>query len=370
MSLGVFRLIAVSLLAPLALAAAPPSLDQQTLEIWRAASGVPGIAVVRFDREGIQSSLHSGERAIGSGIAIEADDLWHLGSNAKAMTATLVEVLAQKGLIDRDLTVTEALGQSLETIDPGWSEVGFDLLLTHCSGLPANLGPLRTLAMVGTDATRDASSDRLEYASALLSAPPRQPPGSHFLYSNAGYVIVGAMLEAQTGKRYFELLNEHVLKPLGIASAGIGAPGSSAKDSIDQPRGHRSGWLGGLKAIAPGALGDNPPALTPAGRVHMRLEDYARFLIDLARGLQGQGALLPKAAYQRLIKPGCNDSYARGWGLDQAGRLTHAGSNTMWLVRTWLDPVTGRGLIIASNNGRIDQQRELFERIQGALFAE
>lgn len=368
MTLGVFRLITVSLLAPLALAAAPPSLDQQTLETWRAASGVPGIAVVRFDRDGIQSSLHAGERAIGSGIAIEADDLWHLGSNAKAMTATLVEVLAQKGLIERDLTVAEALGQSLDTIEPGWSDVGFDLLLSHCSGLPANLGPLRTLAMIGSDATRDASSDRLEYASALLSTPPQQTPGSHFLYSNAGYVVVGAMLEAQTGTRYFELLDEHVLKPLGIASAGIGAPGS-ANDSIDQPRGHRSGWLGGLKAIAPDASGDNPPALTPAGRVHMRLEDYARFLIDLARGLQGQGALLPQDAYQRLIKPGCNDSYARGWGRDQAGRLTHAGSNTMWLVRTWLDPVTGHGLIIASNDGRIDQQHELFERIRGALLA-
>jgi CubicO group peptidase (beta-lactamase class C family) len=358
------RLLVVLLLLSTGFPAA--ALDQDRLDTWRAEAGVPGIAVLTFDRDGIRTALHAGERSAGSGVAVGDDDLWHLGSNAKAMTATLVEALLQRGQIERELSVAQALGEQLDAIDPAWNEVGFDQLLSHCSGLPANLGRLRTLALIGTDGNRNASADRLDYAAALLSQPPEHPPGSRFEYSNAGYVIVGAMLETRTGEPFFDLLNQHVFLPLGIKSAGIGPPGSA--ETLDQPRGHRDGLLGALKAVPPGAAADNPPALTPAGRIHMTLEDYARFLIDLARGLNGQGTLLPDASYKRLTAPGCSETYALGWGRDKAGRLTHAGSNTMWLVRTWLEPETGRGLIIASNDGRIEAQDELFQRIRNELL--
>ena len=66
--------------------------------------------------------------------------------------------------------------------------------------------------------------------------PPEFAPGSRFTYSNAGYVIAGAVLERVAGKPWEQVVREDLLAPLGIRSAGFGAPGEAGAD--DQPRGH------------------------------------------------------------------------------------------------------------------------------------
>ena len=49
----------------------------------------------------------------------------------------------------------------------------------------------------------------------------------------------------------------------------------------------------------------------------------------------------------------------RGWGVAD-GRLAHAGSNTMWLVMARVDLGQGLAAAIASNDGRLDRQRQEF----------
>ena len=52
------------------------------------------------------------------------------------------------------------------------------------------------------------------------------PPDTMFLYSNVGFIIAGAMLEAVTGTGWEALLTDRVFEPLGMASCGFGAPGT------------------------------------------------------------------------------------------------------------------------------------------------
>jgi len=133
-------------------------------------------------------------------------------------------------------------------------------------------------------------------------------------------------------------------------------------DSLNALRGHTISWfgLGGLRAKAPNFGADNPPALGPAGRVHMSLSDYATFLLDQLRGPRGEGVLLPAEEYRRLQGPGCNPAMAYGWGISEDGTLRHAGSNGMWYAEAALWSDEGLAMAIVSNDGRVDHQRGAF----------
>lgn len=325
----------------------------------RESTGAPGIGAITVLSDGIEGQAVAGHRAQGSEAAVELDDPWHLGSNGKAMTAMLAAVLVEKGVIDWDDAVTDHLSDLNVEVHADWRSATLAELLTHCSGLPANVSRLKMISLAGTDASRDATADRRNYAEALLGKPPQHTPGTRFVYSNAGYVVVGAMLEAVTDEPFADLMQKHIFNPLGMTSVGIGSPGSP--DKLDAPRGHRPGFLG-FGPVEPGALADNPPALTPAGRFHMTLADYARFLSEVIRGNQGNGRLLDRAAHRFLVEPGCSQDYAKGWGLTD-GRLTHAGSNLMWFVLANVDLEHARAAAIASNDGRLERQRTEFRKV-------
>ncbi|MEX2498849.1 MAG: serine hydrolase domain-containing protein [Wenzhouxiangellaceae bacterium] len=346
-------------------AASANELARQVAQL-REATGVPGIGAVRVSANGIEDSAVDGVRAQGRETPIESDDPWHLGSNAKAMTAMLAAILVGKGIVDWDDAVTDHLSDLNVEIHSDWRFATLTQLLTHCSGLPPNVSRLKMISLAGGDGNRDATADRRDYAETLLDDPPLHQPGTRFLYSNAGYVVAGAMLEAATRQPFAELMRKHIFEPLEMSSAEIGPPGSP--DKLDAPRGHRPGILG-FGPVKPGAMADNPPALTPAGRFHMTLADYSRFLTEVLRGNDGNGRLLDRAAHRFLVEPGCSKDYAKGWGLAD-GWLTHAGSNTMWFVLAGVDLQHGRAAAIASNDGRIDRQHTAFKEALDKLLAQ
>jgi CubicO group peptidase (beta-lactamase class C family) len=182
----------------------------------------------------------------------------------------------------------------------------------------------------------------------LLALEPVAEPGTKFVYSNQGFTIAGAMLEARAGKPWEELMREHVFAPLGMASAGFGAPGST--DAVDQPRGHRR------SAVQPGPKADNPPAIGPAGTVHGSLRDWAKFISAHLAGERGGGAFLAPETFRKLHEPAPISTYAMGWNRvarEWAGGdvLMHAGSNTMWYCVVWIAPAKDHAFLAATNIG-------------------
>jgi len=323
-------------------ASSPQSLAEALVE----ASGAPGAAVLTVTADGDISVAAAGVRVNGGEARINSDDLWHLGSNTKAMTATLAARLVEAGVIDWSTTVGEALDGVVADIHPGARRIPLESLLSHRSGLPANAGIFTSVSLSGADADRDAAADRLRYAAAILSAEPE--PLGDFVYSNAGYVIAGLMLEARAGAPYEALMEREVFDPLGMDSADWGPPGVAG--AADQPRGHAAG-LFGLSAREPGARADNPPALNPAGRAHMSFADLGRFLHAHADRPE---AFLSAESWARLHAPVSGGDYALGWGVGGDGALTHAGSNTMWLVVMTVRP-DGSAAAAGVNDGRLDR---------------
>ncbi|WP_394692712.1 serine hydrolase domain-containing protein [Hyphobacterium sp.] len=329
--------------------------DVQALADELVEAGSPG-AVVLLITSDVQLTSVAGERQAGSGDMIELNDQWHLGSNTKAMTALLAARLVERGLIAWDTTLGETLGPRFDRIDPVLADATLADLLQHRSGLQANAGRLTSLALAGILGDRDPQADRHPYLRELLRNPANN--GGEFLYSNAGYVAAAMMLETVSGESWESLIQTELFDELGLESAGFGPPQG------DQPQGHRTSW-GRLTAVGTDAGADNPPAMNPAGRVHMSMPDYAVFLRLVMAGARGEESdYLSPESWQTLLTPPDGADYAMGWGMGADGSLRHAGSNTMWFVQAAIWPEEGRIAVAGVNEGRIDQ---VAPRIRGVL---
>lgn len=307
------------------------------------ASGAPGGAVA-LSCDGARGEAVAGLRIKDGAAAVQPGDLWHLGSNTKAMTATLAARLVEQGVIAWDTTLGETLAGLDVEIHPDLAGVTLLELLSHRSGMMVNAGVVTMIRLAGDDEDRDYSADRITLARALFGEPPAGPRGA-FLYSNAGYAAAGLMLETAAGAPYETLMEREVFTPLGMEAAGWGAPGEAGAE--DQPRGHAPG-LFGLSAREPGARADNPPAYNSAGRAHMPLDDLMDFL---EAHLDQPQDYLSAQSWERLHTAPDGGDYALGWGVQPDGALLHAGSNTMWFMRMVVSPQAGCAAVAAVNSG-------------------
>jgi CubicO group peptidase (beta-lactamase class C family) len=300
--------------------------------------------------DGVAAQAVVGVRSAKSEVPAEVGDQWHLGSCTKAMTATLAARLVEKGKVSWDDTLDEVFPDLPEGMDPVWRGVTLRLLLSNRGGAPANLDADGLWGRLWQH-TGTPRKQRRTLVEEVLLRPPEVTPGTQFLYSNAGYAIAGAMIETRLDEPWEDMLRREVFEPLGMSSAGFGAPGTPGQ--LDQPLGHRS-TPQGQSPVALGKGDDNPAAIGPAGIVHASLEDWGRFAAAHLAGAAGRTEFLGADSWTRLHSAPEGQEYALGWGLAQrpwAGgtALTHSGSNTMWFCTVWLAPEKGFGVLVTTN---------------------
>ncbi len=348
-------------IVPLLQAAEPVDVSAR-LESVRAEHRLPCLAAVVIRGDQIVAQGVAGVRKAGDPTPATLNDRFHLGSDTKAMTATLIAGLIEEGKLSWTTTVGEVFGSRIPNMDAAWKPVTLAQLLTHRAGAPANLdaGGLwgRLWQRKGTP-----TRQRLELVEGVVTHPPAAPPGTTYIYSNAGFAIAGAMAEKVTGRAWEDLIQERLFRPLGITTAGFGAPGTPGR--IDQPWGHTAAG----KPVEPGPNADNPPAMGPAGSVNMTIGDWAKFVsLHLradAANPHGHVMLLKPATFARLHQPaaGPGMSYACGWIVAQRAWArgpapaatglvySHDGTNTMWYCTTWLAPEKDFALLVTCNQG-------------------
>ncbi|WP_226635807.1 serine hydrolase domain-containing protein [Brevundimonas poindexterae] len=332
------------------------SVVEAALDSAFAATQAVGLGAALVSREGVVARGVRGVRRRGQTDPVTVDDRWHLGSNTKAMTATLFARLVEQGRASWDLKVVDALPGDH---DPAWAGVRVVDLMQHRAGLKDDdvLGQAWFMTARGDPAS--LPEQRLAVARKALASAPGGTPGQ-FQYGNANYMVAAAAMEAITGQDWQALMMAQVFEPLGITSAGFGAPREPA------PWGHRE--MGGTSVSLPPSHpgSDNPAALGPAGTVHMTMEDYGRFL---AVFLSDGGDLLASDSITRLTTPVTTPppAYACGWivlnqpwagadGTTPGPVLAHDGSNTMWYASAAVAPARDLALIAVSNDGTAGAQ--------------
>ncbi len=304
-----------------------------------------------------------GERELGGGVAVGANDLWHLGSCTKAMTATLAARLVEQGKIRWDTSVESVFPQWKDKLHDDWRATTLEQLLANRGGAPGSAPRELWIALGSREGTPQET--RTWFVGELLAREPEAKAGTKFIYSNQGFTIAGAMLEAATGKSWEDLMRVELFAPLGMTSAGFGAPGSA--DEVDQPRGHTK------KPVKPGPRADNPAAIGPAGTVHASLADWAKFANAHLEGARGEGQFLKPESWKKLHTAPAAQDYALGWGTAErswaGGRtLSHSGSNTMWFCTLWLAPEKGEAYLVTTNTGAEVAAKACDEAV-GALIA-
>jgi CubicO group peptidase (beta-lactamase class C family) len=337
------------------------------LEPIRKKHDVPALAAAVVNYDGAIAVAAVGVRKRGDDTPVTADDKFHLGSDTKAMTATLVALFVEKSDLKWDDTLGLAFPDVAEKMTPEFRKITLTELLTHRAGLPANV-PLGWFLAAAKGAPREQRETLLKQ---VVGDKLDSEPGEKFQYSNLGYILAAHMVE-QVGRADWEdLITEKLFRPLGMKTPGFGAAGAPGK--VDQPWGHRAGGA----PVEPGLGADNPVVMGPAGRVHCSLPDWARFVALHLRAGHGDPVLLKPETLTLLHTPPSNESgYARGgWGVVDPDKrtggpiLTHDGSNTMNYCTASLSPDRHFAVLVACNQGG-DPGRDACSEARAALLDE
>ncbi|WP_125776313.1 serine hydrolase domain-containing protein [Antribacter gilvus] len=140
-------------------------------------------------------------------------DRFRVGSITKPMIATLVMQEVEKGTWSLDTAVADVLPGVLP---PG---VTIEQLLSHRSGAPTGTDWLVALRMTDPNSVDEyfevvgQEFTEADHVVVLRTAPWVLEPGTGYSYSNAGYVVLGLMLERVTGEDVDDLLEDRVFAP-------------------------------------------------------------------------------------------------------------------------------------------------------------
>jgi CubicO group peptidase (beta-lactamase class C family) len=314
---------------------------------------IPGMTAVVLRGDRIVAQGAAGVRKSGSPEAVTLGDAFHLGSNTKSMTATLAGLLVDEGKLKWTDTLGELWGDDAPKMDPAWRPVTLLQVLGHRGGFSHDNAAFRRDRK--TTDPRALMKLRRELIGELLAKAPDYPPGSKMVYSNTGFILLGAVVEKITGRPWEELMRERLFKPLAINSAGFGPPGTVGK--LDAPWGHGPLGLANQR--------DNPAVIGPAGTVHMAIGDWAKYVTLHLRGdprnPHREVKLLKPETFERLHTPASGESYIAGWVCEQrpafkgaaAGSdgkvIWHNGSNTSWYAVMVLAPEVDYAVLLAIN---------------------
>jgi CubicO group peptidase (beta-lactamase class C family) len=281
-----------------------------------------------------------GIRKIGAPNPILCTDLVHLGSCTKAMTATMLGTLVDEGKLRWDSTVTQVFPEWADDIHPDFKSVTLQQLLAHRAGFSHDLPWWQ-----GGRGRSVVEQRRILMAEGLQS-PPEVKPGSEYHYSNTGFVLAGMMGEQVTKTPWEDLMNQRLFRPLGMTTAGFGAPGTRGK--LDHAWGHRAEG-DTVEAVHQ----DNAAAMGPAGTVHCSIRDWARFASLHLHGSVGGVTLVKPETMKALHTPKAGEDYVAGWQVSNQSSaspiLTHNGSNTLWYCSIWLELGKDLGYLVATN---------------------
>ncbi len=326
-------------------AASADSLDTM-LETIRAKRKLPGLVGAIVEGDEVVAIGAAGVRNLDARQPITIDDKLHIGSCTKAMTATVLARLVERKKLAWDSTVAQIFPDLAPKLDAGYQGATLEQLLQHRAGTPAN-GPWTALGSGST------TEQRVKLIKLILGKPPESLPGTKYSYSNVGYAVAAAMGETVTGKSWEQLIQAELFDPLGMSSAGFGSPGPRGK--VEQPWGHLSAG-----ATTQPVQGDNAAPLGPAGRVHVSIRDWAKFVSLHLRGARGEETTyLTKDTFARMHRPPAGEDYALGWSTAErpwggGTVLSHAGSNTMWYCVVWMAPKKNFAVLSVTNLGGSD----------------
>lgn len=238
---------------------------------------------------GMSAIVVSGDRRIlatGYGFAdrsrqipVTVDTVFPLASVTKVFTATAVMQLVERGLIDLDAPASHYLPEMAQS---GRFDAGPTVrqLLTHHSGLTGNI--MEGFELKEPDPTAFRKVPRL-----LAGLPSASAPGTVFAYCNAGYSLLGCVVEKASGTGYADFVTRGILEPLGMS-----------RSRFFLTRADAEGAAVGYEGRTPVPL--YPIRDIPAGGLLSTASDMERFMAFVFD--RGRDRVLGRAAFDAMTR--------------------------------------------------------------------
>ena len=145
-------------------------------------------------------------------IANTTDTKFMIGSVSKPLTAVLMLIQVQKGLVHLDSTIDKYLP---EFKNKPAAKVTVRQLLSHTSGMP-NYDIIKDFF---PRISRQHFS-RVDYLKVFADSALAFTPGSHYAYSSWGYFTLGLIMERVTKKTYAQLMADDIFSKIGMHNSG------------------------------------------------------------------------------------------------------------------------------------------------------
>lgn len=186
-------------------------------------NGKPGVIELVVGSEGIRSSSVEGYADIEAGRPMAMDTLLWMASTGKTITALAFLTLVDEGKVALDDPLADYLPYfrhlyrvegtgAYPPIVPVRTPVTMRHLLSHMAGLAW---------LPGFFQDRELTYISLETQSHVYAAAPLQSePGTAYSYSNAGFNLIGRVIEVISGQRYEDFVRDRFFAPLGMSDTG------------------------------------------------------------------------------------------------------------------------------------------------------
>ena len=274
-----------------------------------------------------------------------------IGSLTKQFTAAAVLRLQELGRLHVNDPVSSYLPDY-----PGGEQFTIHQLLTHSAGVPnytrrSDLGQVVQSPIALPDLLGQFAGQPLDFQ-----------PGQQFSYSDSGYVVLTAIIEAVSGMSYADFIRTQIFDPLGMSHSGY----DFLRDDLEEPSAGYQLTPGGPQP----AIDTESSWASGAGALYSSTQDLYRW----DRALVGD-QLLNDASREAMFTPwvemGQGYAYGYGWELGQmAGQpsQTHAGNIfgfASFIARFPDEDAT----IILLSNGLQMSPRNISDELARFLFA-
>lgn len=208
--------------APSVAPAQDPAALAAILEETRAELKMPGLrAAVRFpDGRILRAAVGLADRE----ADLPLDDRVRMpgGSTGKTFVAALTMLLVEDGVLSLDDPASKWLG------DRDWyrrlphaHEILVRHLLSHSAGLGDYPGTMGFRVRMVWQAIRRGGRFDPEELIGFVDRKPLYPVGRGYAYTDAGYLVLGKVIEAAAGRTYYGLLRERILEPHRLDEIGL-----------------------------------------------------------------------------------------------------------------------------------------------------
>lgn len=192
-------------------------LKHKLLEV-QTKSNYSGTIVVN-DNNGMNIELSSGYANRSDELDNRQNTRYGIASGCKLFTAIAICQLVQSG----KLSFEAKLKDTINTVFPLWDDsITIHHLLTHISGIPDYFDEevMDDFEALWKETPMYTLRHLADFLPLFQNKPMKMKPGERFHYNNAGYILLGLVVEKVSGKQFTDYVEEHIFQRAGMLDSG------------------------------------------------------------------------------------------------------------------------------------------------------